>query len=59
MQNENLVYLDGDKVEVNTENRLKIAVKAASLGADIQNISDMLKWQEFEEIAALELKING
>jgi len=59
MQNENLVYLDGDKVEVNTENRLKIAVKAASLGADIQNISDMLKWQEFEEIAALALKING
>lgn len=59
MQNENLVYLDGDKVEVNTENRLKIAVKAATLGADIQNISDMLKWQEFEEIAAIALKING
>jgi Holliday junction resolvase-like predicted endonuclease len=59
MQNEKLVYLDGDKVEVDTENRLKIAVKAASLGADIQNISDMLKWQEFEEIAAIALKTNG
>ena len=59
MQKENLIYLEGDKVEVDTENRLKIAVKAVSLGADIQNISDTLKWQEFEEIAAIALKING
>ena len=51
--------LKGDRVEVDSESRLKIAVKAASLGADIQNISDMLCWQEFEEIAAIALKING
>jgi Holliday junction resolvase-like predicted endonuclease len=29
------------------------------LGADIEHISDLLCWQEFEEIAALALKNNG
>jgi Holliday junction resolvase-like predicted endonuclease len=59
MQNENLVYLKNGKVEVDSENRLRIAIKAAYLGADLQGISDMLCWQEFEEIAAEALKING
>ena len=58
LQNENLLYINDDTVDVNTENRLKIAVKAAGLGADLQNISDMLRWQEFEEIAAIALKTN-
>ena len=59
MQNENLVYLKGDCVEVNSANRLKLAVKAITLGADIERISDLLGWQEFEEIASLALKNNG
>jgi Holliday junction resolvase-like predicted endonuclease len=59
MQNENLVYLKNESVEVNNESRLKLAVKAASLGADIQNIGSFLCWQEFEEIAAIALKTNG
>jgi len=59
MQNENLVYLKNDIIEVNGANRLKIAVKAVSLGADIQTVSDFLAWQEFEEIAAYALKSNG
>ena len=59
MQNEGLVYLKGDTIEVNGENRLKIALKAANLGADIQEISHHLRWQEFEAIAAIALKANG
>ena len=59
MQNENLVYFKGDTIEADSEARLKIAVKAAQLGADLQRIGDLLRWQEFEEIAAEALKING
>ena len=44
---------------MDSSSRLKLAVKAASLGADIEHISDLLCWQEFEEIAAIALKNNG
>jgi Holliday junction resolvase-like predicted endonuclease len=59
MLNENLVYLKNNNVEVDSQNRVRIAVKAASLGGDIQAISDLLCWQEFEEIAAIALRTNG
>jgi Holliday junction resolvase-like predicted endonuclease len=59
MQNEDLIYLKPDSAEVTTTSRLKLAVKAASLGADIEHISNLLCWQEFEEIAAFALKSNG
>jgi Holliday junction resolvase-like predicted endonuclease len=59
LQNENLIYLKTNSIEVDSNCRLKLAVKAASLGADIEHISDLLCWQEFEEIAALALKNNG
>ncbi|MCL5948924.1 MAG: restriction endonuclease [Candidatus Bathyarchaeota archaeon] len=59
MQSENIVYLKGDIIEVDSENRIKLAVKAVSLGADLQNVSHLLCWQEFEEMAAEALKING
>jgi Holliday junction resolvase-like predicted endonuclease len=59
MQSENLIYLKGDTIEVDSENRIKLAIKAATQGADIQNISDMLRWQEFEEISAEVLKTYG
>ena len=59
MQNEGLIYLKADSVEVESGCRLKLAVKAASLGADVEHISNLLCWQEFEEIAALALRNNG
>jgi Holliday junction resolvase-like predicted endonuclease len=59
LQNENLIYLKPGAVEADGNSRLKLAVKAASLGADIEQISNLLCWQEFEEIAALALKNNG
>ena len=59
-KNEGLVYLEDSNVMVEDENsRLKIAIKAISLGGDLENISQLLCWQEFEEIAAIALKNNG
>ena len=59
LQNEGLVYLENDTVETNSANRLRLAVKAASLGADIEHVSTFLRWQEFEAILALALEKNG
>ena len=59
LQNEGLINLDTEAVMVNSEGRLKLAVKAVSLGADVQVISHLLCWQEFEEIAAYALKSFG
>jgi Holliday junction resolvase-like predicted endonuclease len=58
LQTDGMVYLRGNNVEVDTNNRLKLAVKAATLGADIEHVSDMLCWQEFEDIAAIALEKN-
>lgn len=59
LQNEGLVYLKSESVEVDSSMRLKLAVKAASLGMDVEHISNLLCWQEFEEIAAFAMKNNG
>lgn len=59
LQNDGALYLNGDFVEVNSDGRLRLAVKAASLGADIEHISGFLRWQEFENIAALAMERNG
>jgi len=56
MQNEGLVYLKADCVEVYSSSRLELAVKAATLGADMQHVGRLLCWQEFEEMAAYSLK---
>jgi Holliday junction resolvase-like predicted endonuclease len=59
LQNEDLLYLNGNTVEADSSKRLRLAVKAASLGADVERISTFLRWQEFEDIAALALERNG
>jgi Holliday junction resolvase-like predicted endonuclease len=59
LQNEGLLYLKDDSVEVNNDNRLRLAVKAVSIGADVEHVSILLRWQEFEDIAAVALERNG
>jgi len=59
LQNEDMIYLKHNFVEADSGSRLKLAVKAASLGADVEHVSALLRWQEFEEIAAIALKNNG
>jgi hypothetical protein len=59
LQYENLVYLKGNLVEVDAESRLKIAVRAIELGADVERVNEFLRWQEFEAMATLALELNG
>ncbi len=59
LQTEDLLNLSSDLIEISGDNRLKLAVKAASLGADVEHISNLLCWQEFEAIAVLALRNNG
>lgn len=59
LQSEGFIYLKKDNIEVDSNLRLKLAIKAVSLGADIEHTSKLLCWQEFEEIAAFALKNNG
>jgi Holliday junction resolvase-like predicted endonuclease len=59
LQNEGLINLKKGVVEADSIQRLKIAVKAISLGADPENVSSFLLWQEFENIAAVALTCNN
>jgi Holliday junction resolvase-like predicted endonuclease len=59
LQNDGMVYLRGDMIEADGSCRLKLAVKAVALGADVERISDFLRWQEFEDLAAIALERNG
>lgn len=59
LQNEGAVYLKNGAVETDSYGRLKIAVKALAFGADVEAVSNLLHWQEFEEIAAVALERNG
>lgn len=58
LQNEELLYLKGNTVEADSDKRLRLAVKALSFGADVERISTFLRWQEFEDIAAIALERN-
>jgi Holliday junction resolvase-like predicted endonuclease len=59
LQNEELIYLKQGCVELDSAMRLKLAIKSASLGSDVEHISNLLCWQEFEEITAFALKNFG
>jgi Holliday junction resolvase-like predicted endonuclease len=59
LQTDGMVYLSGNNVEADGNSRLKLAVRAVALGADVERISDFLRWQEFEDIAAIALERNG
>ncbi|MCW4009563.1 MAG: restriction endonuclease [Candidatus Bathyarchaeota archaeon] len=59
LQNEQLIYVENDLIHVNAQDRIKLAVKAAELGADVERVGDVLSWQEFEAMAAVALEPNG
>lgn len=59
LQNEGIIYQNHDCIEINSAMRIKLAVKAVCLGSDIEYISNLLCWQEFEEITAFTLKNFG
>ncbi|MCL1970018.1 MAG: hypothetical protein FWF66_00905 [Candidatus Bathyarchaeota archaeon] len=59
LQAEDLLSIKNNIIQVSTNDRIKLSIKAVSLGADIQHISDLLSWQEFEEITTIALHNNG
>ncbi len=52
LQNEDLLIVNHISVAVGSEKRLKLAIKAITLGADVEAVTNLLGWQEFESIAA-------
>jgi Holliday junction resolvase-like predicted endonuclease len=59
LQTDGMVYLSDNNVDADAGSRLKLAIRAVALGADIERVSDFLSWQEFEDIAAIALERNG
>jgi len=47
------VNLDGKTVTVERDQRLKVAVRAVELGADLEKVCRLLEWKEFEDVSAL------
>jgi Holliday junction resolvase-like predicted endonuclease len=58
LQNHGLIYLQSGLIEVNNLERLKLAVYALQLGADVERVSNYLQWQEFEQIAVVAFERN-
>lgn len=58
LQNEGLINVQGTLIEADALNRLKLAVRAVHAGADLERVSKLLRWQEFEGIAAYGFECN-
>ena len=56
---ENLVSEEGDLVKASLNQRMEIAVRAITAGADFERVSRSLSWLEFEEMVAYTFEENG
>jgi transcription initiation factor IIE alpha subunit len=59
LQNNNLIIIKEKTLETSNYRRILLAIKAIELGADIENVTRLLHWKEFEGIAALALERNN
>jgi Holliday junction resolvase-like predicted endonuclease len=59
LQDEGLIYAEKGYIEVDSVDRLRLAVRAISSGADPERVSDLLQWKEFEAMAAITLERGG
>ena len=59
LRSSSLVYLQNNFLEADSLQRLKLAVYAVQLGADLETVSSNLQWKEFEDMAAFALERNG
>ena len=59
LHSNSLVYLQNNFLEADSLQRLKLAVYAVQLGADLETVSSHLQWKEFEDMAAFALERNG
>ena len=53
LQQASLLYVRKGIIEVDSFKRLELALRAMGLGADPENVSRFLRWQEFEGMAAV------
>jgi hypothetical protein len=58
LSDDSLLGIKEDRVIVNGEQRLKIAVKAVNLGCDIERVAKFLSWAEFERFSRLSFELN-
>ncbi|MCW4007080.1 MAG: NERD domain-containing protein [Candidatus Bathyarchaeota archaeon] len=58
-QNEKLLNLQSGAIKIPRDKRFRLAVRAISIGADVERVSAFLRWQEFEDMAAAALERNG
>lgn len=58
LENEGIIQVRRGFIEADSFNRLRLAVRAISLGADPEYVSKALQWKEFEGIAATTLEKN-
>lgn len=59
MHNNRLVYLRNKIIDVDSLKRLKLALHAVQLGADLERVTSFLEWKEFENIAAIAFERNN
>jgi Holliday junction resolvase-like predicted endonuclease len=59
LRSDGLIYCHGGVVEASSVQRLRLAVRALKSGGDIERVSDLLQWREFEGIAAVAFESNG
>jgi Holliday junction resolvase-like predicted endonuclease len=59
LQDDQLVYVQGDLVAADNFQRLKLAIHAIQSGADPERVSAFLHWREFEGMAAVAFEQKG
>jgi len=59
LQNDGLLNVQDNMVETSDVQRLELAVRALRAGADIERVSDLLRWKEFEAMAAVAFEHNS
>lgn len=58
-QNNNFDIIDKKIIKINSYERIMLAVKAVEAGTDIETVTKLLHWKEFEGISALALERNN
>jgi Holliday junction resolvase-like predicted endonuclease len=59
LQKDGLLYVRKGTVELNTLQRVSLAIRAVQMGADVERVTSFLHWKEFEEIAGVAFERNG
>jgi Holliday junction resolvase-like predicted endonuclease len=59
LQNEGLIYVCDNMIRTTSTQRFELAIRALKNHADIEKVTTLLQWREFETMAALACEHNG